>query len=336
MHYSSGVPLALATVMVLGLGLAAGLLAQAVSGPVSAQPVFQREGEFSVDAISQPRWLGKFLVDVRDRESKSPLFEVTDSNGNKERVSFELPDTAFIQALRYNAGADGSIVAIGIALSGKNGGASFLAWIPPDRKSQTVIQTAPFVPEAVAVAADGSIWSVGTLFDDDKRRTIADNVIQRYATSGKLLFSVAVPGVNFPSETPGDATQNSTLQASKDRVGWFTSANQYLEFSLDGKEIGRYEGPPIPRSSPNHNDRFALSVDNQAVLGIVGSDMRSYSMAMLNRKDRVWVPVTLMDGEVQSVRERLAGFDGTELVTQSDKRAGIITRWKRGAASGAR
>jgi hypothetical protein len=33
------------------------------------------------------------------------------------------------------------------------------------------------------------------------------------------------------------------LRSSNDRVGWFTRFDEYFEFSLDGKQIGHYEGP---------------------------------------------------------------------------------------------
>jgi hypothetical protein len=229
--------------LVMGLGLSALLFAQTASQPSSNSSVFHRGHEFYIDNTFQPTWAGKFLVQVQDRESKSPSFELADHEGNKERVVFQLPDTAYIEALRYNVGTDGSIVAIGTALRGKNGGACFIAWIAPDRKRQTVIQAAPFVPVAVAMAADGTIWSIGTLFDDDKMKTMANNVMQRYDTSGRLLTSLTLTELRSPREWPGDATEFSYLQASQDRVGWFTSGDQYLEFSLAGAEIGRFEGP---------------------------------------------------------------------------------------------
>jgi hypothetical protein len=285
----------------------------------------------------QPRWAGKYLVDVQDPESKSPVFNLTDSTGRIEQVVFQLPDTAYIEDLRYNVGTDGSIAVIGHALNGKNGGASFIAWISPDRKRQTAAQAAPFVPEAVAIAADGNVWGAGVLFDDDKREATAYNVIRRYDTRGNLLSSVAVSGLRWPPQNPGGAAQSSQLQASGDRIGWFTCGDQYLEFSLDGKEVGRFEGPtgwgePGPDPALAYwLDRFALSADNVAMVGGIGRDRRTVGLVALDRKARVWKPVSL-GGEDAPGRERLIGFDRAELVTQS--KHDTLVRWTRVGSAG--
>lgn len=303
------------------LALTVPLGAQTTAGATKDSALFQRGREFRIDGAFQRIWLGKFLVHVDDPESRSPTFDLTDHDGHTERVPFELPDTAYIQGLRYSAGTDGSIVAIGTALKGKSSGACFIAWISPDRKRQTVIQAYPFVPEAVAVAADGAIWSVGTLFDDDKMKTIADNVIRRYDTSGKLLSSLTVGGLRAPAGWGHDATMGSGLLASRDRIGWFTSGDQYLEFSLEGREIQRFEGPPAwgaPGRDPSLNYwvvGFALSSENQVVVTGVTKDEKSERMAVLNRTARAWYPALLNGGD-PSERHRLVGFDGVEMITE--------------------
>jgi hypothetical protein len=322
--------------LLVGLGLSALLCAQTASPPPENPATFQRGSESYMGNKIQPRWAGKYLVEVQDPESKSPVFNLTDSAGRIERVIFQLPDTVYIAALEYNLGTDGSIAALGRALNGKNGGASFIAWISPDRKHQTVVQSYPFVPETVAIAADGSIWSAGTLFDDDKREAIAYNVIRRYDSQGNLLASVAVAGLKWLGN-PARAAGYSQLQASRDRVGWFTSGDQYIEFSLDGKEIGRFEGPPgwgEPGRDPNliyWYDRFALSTDNQAALGGMTRDHKSLRVVTLDRRAQVWKQVSLM-GEEAPDRVLLLGFDGAELVIQSANNLDTLVHWTRGAA----
>jgi hypothetical protein len=330
-HYGRAKTFRLAAIQFsLGLGLSALLFAQNVSQPAENSIVFQRGGEFYTGYMGHkilPRWAGKYYVEVQDIESKAPLFNLTDSAGHNERVVFQLPDTPYIYALGYNVGTDGSIAVIGNAPEGKNSDAEFIAWISPDRKRQTVVQAYPFVPEAVAVAADGTIWSV-----------ISGNVIRRYDTSGKLLSSLAVVGLRCPPpDTPGDASRNSRLEASQDRVGWFTSADQYLEFSLDGKEIGRFEGPPgwgSPAIDPNLTHwyhQFALSADNQPVISGRTRDGRTLRIVAFDRNAQVWKPVSL-PGE-NADRVILLGFDGTELVTISADRLDTLVRWTRGASS---
>jgi hypothetical protein len=319
----------------MGLGLTALLLAQDASPSPENSASFQRGQELPIRDKSQPRWAGKYLVEVQDIESTAPLFNLTDSRGYNERVTFQLPDTAYITALQYNIGADGSIAVIGAALNGKNGGAQFVAWISADRKRQTVIQAYPLVPMAVAVASDGAIWTAGTLFDDEKRAAIEYDVIRRYSPSGNLLSSVPVPGLR-PGRGAARAAGYSQLQASGDRVGWFTSGDQYVEFSLDGKEIGRFEGPPgwgepgapMPESV---FDRLAVSKGNQVVICGVSHDRNSMILLTLDRRTQAWVPVSL-PGEGTPYQGRLLGFDGMELVTQDAKDGGAV-HWTRGAGA---
>ena len=270
-HRVSPRPLLLTTIQLsVFLGVSVLSFAQGDSQASERSTIFKRGQELPIRDQSQPRWAGKYLVEVQDIESKTPLFNLTDAAGYKERVTFQLPDTAYITALQYNVGADGSIAVAGGALNGKSGGAKFIAWISPDRKRQTVIQAYPLVPEAVAIASDGAIWTAGTLFDDEKRAAIAYDVIRRYGPSGNLLSSVPVPGLR-PGRGAARAAGYSQLQASGDRVGWFTGGDQYVEFSLDGKEIGRFEGPPgwgepgmpMPESV---FDRLAVSTVNQVVV----------------------------------------------------------------------
>jgi len=319
----------------VGIGLSALLFAQSASPSPDNSITFQRGRELSIRDKSQPRWAGKYLVEVQDKESRAPLFSLTDSAGNKERVNFQLPDTAYIAALEYNLGADGSMAVTGAALNGKNGGANFIAWISPDRKRQTVIQAYPLVPETVAVGSDGVIWTAGTLFDDEKRAAIAYDVIRRYSPSGNLLSSVPVPGLR-PGRGPARAAGTSQLQAAGDLVGWFTSGDQYVEFSLDGKETGRFEGPPgwgepgVPMPESLF-DRLAVSADNQVVVCGVSHDRNSMILLTLDRRNRAWVPVSL-PGEGTPYLGRLLGFDGMELVTQ-DARHGGAVHWTRGTGA---
>jgi hypothetical protein len=230
---------------------------------------------------------------------------------------------------------DGSVAVAGGALNPKSVGTKFIAWISPDRKRQTVTQVYPLVPEAVAVGSDDAIWIAGTLFDDEKRTAIAYDVIRRYSPSGNLLSSVSVPGLR-PGRGAALAAGYSQLQASSDRVGWFTGGDQYVEFSLDGKEIGRFEGPPgwgepgmpMPESA---FDRLAVSANNQVVVCGVSHDRNSMILLTLDRLTRAWAPVSL-PGEGTPYLGRLLGFDGVDLVTQ-DARHGDAVHWKRGGGA---
>ena len=97
-------------------------------------------------------------------------------------------------------------------------------------------------------------------------------------------------------------------------MGWFTRGYQYLEFSLDGMEIGRYEGPV----GGNINDisGVAMSEAGDVVVSrtIRSVDGKSYTtdFFQLDRGARTWLPVTLTGPGGWA---RAIGFDGRTLIT---------------------
>ena len=115
----------------------------------------------------------------------------------------------------------------------------------------------------VTITSDGNVWTIGRLHDDDNTRVLEECVLRRYDPSGKLLDSrilTAKPGKDLSGRHPAIS---SSLFSSPDRVGWFTTAGEYIEFSLDGHEIGRYQGP----TGLDRPDGVAISEDNDVVLG---------------------------------------------------------------------
>ncbi len=298
----------------LTLALAAGLCCAGLSAHAQAL-AFEHDHDAFVPAWqASPQWSGKLLLQKQDDRTKSPLIDAVSLDGVRERIPFELPDAGLVQIDCMSGGADGSILVGGVALSTDSRGALFLAWISPDRKRRTVIRTEPFRSMAVTVAADGTIWAAGLKWDNVNRVNIAQNVLQRYDVSGKLLTSVLVPAAKAFVPSLGDATMGSYLLASADRVGWLTSGLQYIEYSLDGQEIGRFDGPPgVSLGRPY----VALSKDNHLVMGPVRSAANAAGKPQvleLDRRGRTWAPVSMPDqvkGSVSYVR----CFDGTTLVT---------------------
>ena len=314
--------------VLVALVLSACLFGQTDTKEKATSWSLRRTTESAYPIISTPRWAGAILIQARDLESRAPQLHLLDSAGHSEIVSFSLPGSPLLQALKYSAGNDRSLILSGSATSDAQQAAAFIGLISPDRTRQMIKWTAPFVPEAVVIAADGTIWSVGTVCDDEKRITIADNVVQRYSASGILLSSTPIANLKVARETPGDATMGSTLLASRDRVGWFTRASQYIEFSLDGSELGRFDAPSDP-DWDWHTIRLggglALSEDNHAVLCSNGKARHTLQVLTLDRPRRAWVPTSFGAGDTPQWQS-LLGFDGNILVTRP--KAGILLRWE--------
>jgi len=261
---------------------------------------------------TMPKWRGKLLLRVEKNDTKAPVIDALDRDGYHEDILFDIPDSSLVGVTGTGASSDGSIVVGGYAFSADSRRASLIAWIAPDRQRRTVIRTVPFEATAVTLAADGTIWAVGNTWDNVKRANNTKNVIQRYDTAGKLLSSLKVVELESPARIHGDANERSYLMASRDRVGWFTNSNQYIEFSLDGIELNRFDGPTgIEDSTPP--DGVALSDANDLVVGRKVGKGRGTELLVLDRPTREWVPISV-PGQKPGAWLAVFGFDGTTLV----------------------
>jgi hypothetical protein len=177
-------------------------------------------------------------------------------------------------------------------------------WISPDRSRQVVTRVWPYTPYVVAMASDGTIWTVGAVLTDTYR-TMYPNVLRHYAPSGQLLTSTNVLNARPNKGGAYEVNQASTLMVSKDRVGWLTLACQYMEFSLQGVELGRY-------NCPTGYDRIteiggaALSPSDDLVVG--AKQAAPLAPLELDRATGTWKPVAVLQDSGNT--NEVLGFDG--------------------------
>jgi hypothetical protein len=191
--------------------------------------------------------------------------------------------------------------------------ASFIARISPDRKRQTVFHP-QMNPDDVAIAADGTTWA------------LEGNLVRRFDATGKLVSSIMANGLR-----PSDTWASFNLRTSRSTVGFFTRASQYVEFSLDGKQLGVYDAPSDADWGWTSTALCglggpAVSEDNQVILCTAGATLRNFQMLALDRHNSTWKPVTLSEGKAGD-RPALIGFDGTTLLIHPKQ--GVLTRWQR-------
>jgi hypothetical protein len=269
---------------------------------------------FEMTGTLLPHWTGQTLIGVQDNQSNGPLVYMIDREGRRDHFSFSIPDAGVIYVHGLAIGSDGTVAITGGALSGNSRGGSFLALVPPDRKSQTVVRTWPYVAMDVAFVPDGSLWTEGYTFHDTEIRIVKPNIMAHFDSTGKLLASFPVTAkARFGPGRPA-ALQHSFLRTSHDRMGWFTNGLEYIEYSFDGREIGRYEGPEVrdPEGDPALRASFALSNRNEVLFGtIIDAKRQTWQ---LDREKVQWIPVQFQD-ESLPAWGRLLGFDGDTLVT---------------------
>jgi hypothetical protein len=305
-HRHGGLP---ATLLVAGL-IAANLQ------PLLGQPSLKFEASKELrtgyefhGAYFLPRWWSEMgLVAVDYNRSVEPVICVVRNDGSREDVRFRMEDAGSIGVYGAAGGSDGALAVIGYAITSVYWHEFFLAWIWPDRRQQNVTRLSPYVPQAVAIAADGAVWTAGLVNVNDN---IPDHqVIRRFDRSGKML------GAFFPWSRPrAHPAASSYLLASPDRVGWyFPMGKGYVEFSLQGKILGQFRG--LEKDDRQRITGAALSEDNKLVVSRRDYEARKWEAFTLDRVTRSWTPVQVPSGSGQG--RRVLGFDGEDLLSCID------------------
>lgn len=308
--------------MVFGIGS----FALAQPRPTLTRKSERAEGFRAADYPFVPVWSGYGLIGVRMNRTSDPIVWASSSAGIED-IQFTIPDAEQLIVWGVAASKDHTIVIAGTAVGSNSQGSGFIGTIPPDRSKKLILRTAPYIPYAATIAPDGVIWTVG--WDEENGKQIF-NVLKRFSPSGTLLSSRHMIVKPMPGASINDVAYASKLVSSRDRVGWLTGAAQYLEFSLDGNELGRYEAPPWhfeePVGSVLHVLIYlALSESNEVVVEGLGPIS---SMWKLNRDAHQWTPVSIV-GEQISKTAWLLGFDGSELIvdTETSNKGELVARF---------
>jgi len=288
---------------------------------LEAQPnrefTLEREVDTPPGWVNIPRWNAGRLVGYLNNRTDGPVLYTIDRVGQRDEFLFAIPDAFRIDIKNVAIGPSGEIAVVAGAYTADGRTTTLVARIPPDRKDWRIIRTWPYVPMNVTIASDGCIWTIGYLKDSENIRVIAEPLLKRYDANGTVVGSQIVVDAPRGSST----MNNSFLFSSRDRVGWFTTGGKYIEFSLDGKEIGRYEGP---RGLQRRDiSGVAISEDNDVVVG--NFERGKAEFLALDRSSRSWIPVSLPKEDAPTGAYVL-GFDGTTLVTTTQN--GKLVRFK--------
>ena len=295
--------------------VAALILLGEVSSPAQQQPrrVLRHESERHElfhygGGVFLPVWEGGALLAVEANNSDEPVIFGIDRDGQMERIGLSVPGGRYILLLGLSGAKDGSIAAIGGAYSSDGRPVSFLARITPDRSRKTIVQLWPYVGLAVTFSPDGGMWTIGYVKPPDNLSISEYNVLKRFDPSGKLLATKSVEAKGIYDRSR-DAATHSLMGSSRDRVGWLTNANEYIEFALDGHELGRFPPPPGPAPEV-FETTVALRDDDEVLVGTRDGD--GLKVWSLDRKERSWKSVELSGGKL--AHGATLGFDGDTVV----------------------
>ncbi len=244
------------------------------------------------DGSTVGTWSGGALLSIENEETSAPVFRAVDREGKDiQKITFTVPGADVLRVIGTRA-ADGTLAVAGTAFSNTVQPAGILGIVSADGKSQTVVRTYPFWPTVVTIAADGSIWITGREAADSQESEDYP-VIRRYDRSGALIGSYLKKSVIQAAgeRQTGHPINSAYLIASGDRVGWFSdTAKTYIEFALDGTELGRY-------TTPAERAHIASICPNNAVFASVAVAGRSprFTMMALDRATGKWSPLPDVD-----------------------------------------
>ena len=256
------------------------------------------------------RWNGQALVGIEEHKTSEPLLYRLGKGGHSERIRFAIPEARHIYLEDIDGNSDGTLVVTGVAYATDGKAGTFVAAIAHNRQKQTVIRVWPYCPKVIAVTSSGRIWTAGYVLNEAGYIS-EGNVVRQFDESGRLLSSLSVKA---KSKLRGNAAELSRLRASGDGAAWLTNQNEYIEFSRNGGEVFRVDGPPLTSEHDIANWSLAVSGDGSVVMGAAARSGR-WDLWTLEREKRAWVPTQLNGGTQIPSWAIVLGFDGEDLVT---------------------
>ncbi len=246
-----------------------------------------------------PAFSGNAFLRLRGNQSPSPAIEALDLQGNLRSVtSIAVPDARVTTLYGFSRANDGTVAASGWSESYDGKTAFFVAVVPRADQAPTIIRTNSYAAHELAIAADGTVWTVGNVLNRKADLPDADpkgGTVRHYDRSGKLLDSY------FPYSALNDQVRvmMGFLSASRGRIGWISTGDPhggndrlgaYVEFSAGGK-VDEYALPPIAPQSGAVLFGLALTDDGSTLATVLVARDKE-QMFSLNRSTRAWEPVS--------------------------------------------
>lgn len=281
----------------------------------------------SLEGKRSAAWGGDSLLVPVGALGEETDFQVYDVRGKlAANIPFSIPDADHTYVYDFARGVDGTLAICGLSFQRDGRGGPFLAIISSDGLSQHIVRTAPYAPNVVGVAPDGTLWTVGREVNERLSEKSGVNldaaVLRHFDRSGKSLGAfVARSSIEDPTMV---GTNNSYLAISSDRVGWLRSMvdgkGAYVEVSAQGG-VASYPLPERPQAGAYVEINGLAMTDAGEVFTSVmfvdtaGREVRKSSAVFrLDRAARAWFPTAVGGVGVSSDLVRLYGVKkGTEL-----------------------
>jgi hypothetical protein len=251
----------------------------------------------SVPHEGVPLWAGNSFVCISGSRSAMPVLYRFDRTGTRlPDVSVSLPGIDILSLGGVADAPDGRLAVHGRGFDRQlNRSTSFLGLIANDGQQQIAVRLFPYWVAEMAFAPDGVLWTAGGETDGVEVLNTNHAVIRRWNASGKLIGSLA-PRYEIRAPRPrGHQATQSWFAVGGDRVGWYCAISElYIEYSLDGKQMGRYKGADVPPEA--HYNGLGMTGDGDVFLSVDYPSKnaplgRASDIFMLDRVRNCWSAV---------------------------------------------
>jgi hypothetical protein len=250
----------------------------------------------------RPVWGGGVFVKIENNESPSPEIQTFDEQGRLLlSATFQIPNATLVHIRGFARAGDGALAVGGFSNADDGRMAAFFSWIAPDGKTANVTRCEPFYPVKMAIASDGTLWTVGYINPHSAVRDTDPNagVIRHFDRAGRLIESF------IPRTSVRDAARipSGHLAASAGGVGWISAGafspgkalpGAYIEIAPDGA-LKEYPLPPTMVDETANVFGFALTDAGSAFANVETGEgsARKHTLFALDRSRGTWEPVSV-------------------------------------------
>ncbi len=187
----------------------------------------------------------------------SPTFYTLDREGKfVSSATPQIPDVTGVSLLDSDRATDGSIVYSGWSASAYGEVQPFLIYLSPEGQTTHIIPTAPYWPYMLAIAPDGTVWTIGEEMINhdpkDPELNTGAGVLRHFDRTGKLIAS-GIPKSSFTTGHQSSRLIHGFLVAMPNRLAWYTPKynllqrrSEYIEISPGSLQLQSYPGLPPP------------------------------------------------------------------------------------------
>ncbi len=231
-----------------------------------------------------------------DKSSHSELFfYVFDATGRQvNTLDFRPPDAERVELHDFSVGPAGEVALCGWAYSSQSKRVAFVAIQRSDGAPMTLVQTNPYSPWLLAVASDGSVWTVGPeeIVGEDGHQSGtrgAGNIIRHFWVDGTVLAST------MPKHKKRLLRLvDGYLVVSNDRLGWYSPTHGdgvYVEISTSSFQATAYPGVPLAGSGDSVSG-FTLTQGGEAYAFVEsGAPPKTRTIYRFDRSTKAWDPL---------------------------------------------